>query len=84
MFSCGGKTCYNGLVTHKKSPWLVVLTGTLGLVVGYSIVVFSGETAFASARSCPFKETCMNGDCDKHDCAKGNCGADCPGCAHDA
>jgi len=71
-------------VTHKKSPWLVMTLGTLGLVVGYGIVVFSGDTAFASARSCPFKEKCANGGCEKHDCTKGNCGADCPGCQQNA
>ena len=76
----GGAACYNGFVTHKNAPWLALTLGTLGLVVGYGLVVLSSDTAFASAKSCPFKEKCQHGGCEKHDCADGDCGADCPGC----
>ena len=72
-------------MTHKKSPWIALAIGTLGLVAGYSVVVFSHDTAFASGKSCPLKEMrekCANGGCDARACANGECGADCPGCHH--
>ncbi len=69
---------------QQKSLWSVLALGTLGLVVGYSAVVLSGDTAFASARSCPFKEkglTCTGADCQKNEaCKNGDCGKNCPGC----
>lgn len=66
----------------QKSPWLIIALGTMGLVVGYTVVVLKGDTAFASARSCPMKDGAACVGCDKEACAKGECGKNCPGCAH--
>ena len=79
-------TCYTGSVP-QKSPWLALALGVLGLTVGYTAVVLSGETALASgAHSCPFKDkgvTCTGADCRKNEaCKNGECGPDCPGCQH--
>ena len=71
-------------MAQKTAPWLAVTLGTIGLVIGYGFVVLSGDTAFASGKSCPFKEKCAGGDCQKHDCENGDCGADCPGCNKNA
>lgn len=69
----------------QKSPWFILALGVLGLTVGYTVVIVSGDTAFASARSCPFKDkgavTCTGPDCHKDGaCEKGECGTTCPGC----
>lgn len=83
VFSYRPAVCYTGSV--HKSQWLIIALGTVGLVVGYSAVVVSqGDTAFASSRSCPMKEqtACVGAGCDKEACAKGECGKNCPGCAH--
>ncbi len=53
----------------QKSPWLIIALGMLGLVVGYSAVVFSSGTVFANGGSCPFKDkavTCTGTDCPYH------------------
>jgi hypothetical protein len=74
-------------VDQKKTPWLALSLGTFGLVVGYATVVLTGPVALANGRSCPLKTArheactgtgCLHGD----DCAMGECGKDCPGCAH--
>lgn len=69
---------------QQKSPLSALTLGVLGLVVGYSVVVLSGDTAFASARSCPNKDkgvTCTGAECQKKGaCERGECGKDCPGC----
>lgn len=71
-------------VTQKYSLWPAIVVGVLGLVVGYSVVVFSSETIVANGGSCPSRNKgCVNGECQKREgCAKGECGKDCPGCQH--
>lgn len=44
----------------KKSPWLVVALGTIGLVVGYGAVVFSHDM-LARGDFCPFHDAVQHG-----------------------
>jgi hypothetical protein len=73
-----------GGVEQQKAPLTALALGTLGLVVGYATVVLTGPTALANGRSCPMKDkaVCVGEGCQKHDCEKGECGKDCPGCAN--
>ncbi len=65
VFSYRPAVCYTGSV--HKSQWLIIALGTVGLVVGYSAVVLKSDTAFANAKSCPFKNAapvaCTGPDC---------------------
>jgi len=62
----------------SSSPWLALTLIVVGLIVGYSIVIFQHrDTAFANAYRCPMH--CTGENCMKH-CTSGDCAKNCPNC----
>lgn len=74
--------------TVVHSPWKVIVTGILGLIVGYALVIAQhGSSAFANTPQCPMmkKGTCNSTDCMKDSaCTGANCAHDCPECTKEA
>ena len=63
-----------------RSPWFPVTLGIIGLVMGYSFVVFQQENVFAAAEYCPADYLCQGEQCDKTPgCEHGKCSEECSG-----
>lgn len=68
------------MTQRERSIWPAIITGILGLSVGYAIVTLSEPTAFAGAYRCPLHEEAVCETCNANDCAEGRCGAECETC----
>lgn len=68
--------CYTVPMKSMQRMWLILISGIVGLTVGYTAVILQQGTALAGPLQCPAQGKT---NLPKEHCASGECSKECPG-----